>query len=179
MPPWKTGLIVLSVMISSAIISVVELRKVIGQHREPWQAATLCVTLATPLDARARNPSQHQDDDLYRPTGDPTGVALHLSNTCRIKKIKLTDGTDNIAGKAQATTTRFRSHAGANFSKVSLVSRTILSSILQTLAALYVPKWQRRKSLLTKPSAMCTRTTPLQDRGPIYGPMRFDESLNR
>lgn len=176
MPPWKTGLIVLSVMISSAIISVVELRKVIGQHREPWQAATLCVTLATLLDARARNPSQHQDDDLYR----PTRVALHLgSNTCRIQKIKLTDGTDNIAGKAQATTKRFRSHAGANFSKVSLVSRTILSSILQIFAALYVPKWQRRKSLLTKPSAMCTRTTPLQDRGPIYGPMRFDESLNR
>lgn len=171
MPPWKTGLIVLSVMISSAIISVVELRKVIGQHREPWQAATLCVTLATLLDARARNPSQHQDDDLYR----PTRVALHLgSNTCRIQKIKLTDGTDNIAGKAQATTKRFRSHAGANFSKVSLVSRTILSSILAA-----VPKWQRRKSLLTKPSAMCTRTTPLQDRGPIYGPMRFDESLNR
>ena len=176
MPPWKTGLIVLSVMISSAIISVVELRKVIGQHREPWQAATLCVTLATLLDARARNPSQHRDDDLYR----PTRVALHLkSNTCRIQKIKLTDGTDNIAGKAQATTKRFRSHAGANFSKVPLVSRTILSSILQILAALYVPKWQRRKSLLTKPSAMCTRTTPLQDRGPIYGPMRFNESLNR
>ena len=175
MPPWKTGLIVLSVMISSAIISVVELRKVIGQHREPWQAATLCVTLATLLDARARNPSQHQGD-LYK----PTSVALHLgSNTRRMQKIKLTDGTDNIAGKAQATTTRFRSHAGANFSKVSLVSRTILSSILQILAALYVPKWQRRKSLLTKPSAMCTRTTPLQDRGPIYGPMRFDESLNR
>ena len=60
MPPWKTGLIVLSVMISSAIISVVELRKVIGQHREPSQAATLCVTFAAPLDARARNPSQHQ-----------------------------------------------------------------------------------------------------------------------
>lgn len=89
MPPWKTGLIVLSVMISSAIISVVELRKVIGQHREPWQAATLCVTLATLLDARARNPSQHQDDDLYR----PTRVALHLgSNTCRIQKIKLRTG---------------------------------------------------------------------------------------
>lgn len=175
MPPWKTGLIVLSVMISSAIISVVELRKVIGQHRKPWQAATLCVTLATLLDARARNPSQHQDDDLYR----PTRVALHLgSNTCRIQKIKLTDGTDNIAGKAQATTTRFRSHAGANFSKVSLVSRTILSSILQACCPLRT-KWQRRKSLLTKPSAMCTRTTPLQDRGPIYGPMRFDESLNR
>lgn len=55
MPPWKTGLIVLSVMISSAIISVVELRKVIGQHRE--------------------NPDKRPSGDSLRDFGYTTGCA--------------------------------------------------------------------------------------------------------
>ena len=71
---------------------------------------------------------------------------------------------------SQATTTLFRSYSCLSSCEVGPLS---------VVVPFDVTKWQQRKSLRTKPSALRSRTTPIREGGLMHEPMRFDGNLNR